>query len=184
MFGILFMTAYLAECNCAKDRFPMPVVRTCIFCGRTEGIEHALLFCQFASTVWRQVKEHFPFTLRRKNFSSNKQWLFDFLAHSNEIQATTLVVNFWHIWEARNESRNSDVKTNPSHTVGKILAYVGLIQQHLFKPAPAQRCVSTLAATSWIPPPPGIVFVNSDTTPFHNMGGTSAGVIDTSQTYL
>jgi hypothetical protein len=36
------------------------------------------------------------------------------------LQATTLVVGFWHIWEARNEARNSE-KPNPQD-MWKILA--------------------------------------------------------------
>jgi hypothetical protein len=150
---------------------------SCIFCGSTEGIEHVLIFCQFARIVWRQVKEHIPLTLKRKNFSSMKQWLLDFIGRSNDPQATTLVVTFWHIWEARNETRNSDVKPNPSRTVGKILAYVDLIQQHLFKPATSQRCVSTPVASLWTPPPPGMVLVMSDAATFQAAGGISAGVL-------
>jgi hypothetical protein len=73
--------------------------------------------------------------------------------------------------------RNSDVKPNPSRTVGKILAYVDLIQQHLFKPASSQRCVSTPAASSWTPPPPGTVLVTSDAATFRAAGGISAGVL-------
>jgi hypothetical protein len=99
-------------------RRQIPADGTCIFCSRQEGIEHTLLFCQFARVVWQEVKEHIPLHLERKNFSSPKLWLFDFLARSTGLQATTLAVVFWHIWEARNEARNSDVKQHPSRTQG------------------------------------------------------------------
>jgi hypothetical protein len=47
-----------------------------------------------------------------------------------------LTVTFWHIWEEhiweeRNEARNTEVKPNPNHTSLKILAYVDLIRHHL-----------------------------------------------------
>jgi hypothetical protein len=69
--------------------------------------------------------------LNQKELISNKQWLFDFLDRANDIQATTLEMSFWHIWEARNECRNSNARPNPNRTGNKIIAYVDLIKQHL-----------------------------------------------------
>jgi hypothetical protein len=63
----------------------------CIFCNRGEAIEHALLTCQF-------------FRLNRKHFCTHKQWLFDFLATADDLQASTSAVGFWYIWEARNKA--------------------------------------------------------------------------------
>jgi hypothetical protein len=111
----------------------VPETGPCIFCGRLEDIEHSLLFCQFAQFVWREVKQSVRIKLERKHFVSQRQWLFDFLARSDELQATTLAVGFWHIWEARNEARETGGKPNPSRTCAKILAYVDLIKSHLFK---------------------------------------------------
>jgi hypothetical protein len=84
-----------------------------IFCGRPESISHAMLLCQFARTVWREVKKFVSLKLNRKEFFSNKQWLFDSLSHSNDLPTTTLAVSFYFIWEACNEAQNSDVKANP-----------------------------------------------------------------------
>jgi hypothetical protein len=120
----------------------IPAVCDCIFCGRDESIEHSMLFCQFARVVWREIKQLFPRSLLRKDFTATKFWLFDFLARSNEQQATVLAVTFWHIWEARNEARNSKTKPNPSRTAGKIIAYVNLIQQQQVKQGLKQRRVS------------------------------------------
>jgi ribonuclease HI len=86
-------------------------------------------------------------------------------------------VVFWHIWEVRNEARNSDVKQHPSRTGGKSLAYVDLIKQHLYKNRPQPRCESIPSATIWSPPPLGTVLVNSDAAIFEAAGGMSAGVI-------
>jgi hypothetical protein len=62
--------------------------------------------------------------------------LFDLLSQSSDLQATVLTVTLWHIWkehiwEERNEARNTEVKPNPNHTSLKILAYVDLIRHHL-----------------------------------------------------
>jgi hypothetical protein len=105
----------------------VPDTGPCVFCNRTEGLDHALLTCQFARVVWRKVKQRVPLRLERKTFTTYRQWLFDFLDRFDELQATTLAVTLWHIWEARNEARNSNAKPNPIRTCGKILAYVDLI---------------------------------------------------------
>jgi hypothetical protein len=140
----------------------VPETGPCIFCGRLEGIEHSLLSCQFAQFVWREVKQSVRIKLERKHFISQRQWLFYFLARSDELQATTLAVGFWHIWEARNEARETGGKPNPSRTCAKILAYVDLIKSHLFKQNPATRCESVKQVPKWTPPPSGFVLVNSD----------------------
>jgi ribonuclease HI len=136
-----------------------------------------MLFCQFARTVWREVKRVVPLKLERKAFASNKNWLFDFLGRASDLQATTLTVGFWHIWEARNEARNSDVKPDPCRTGRKILAYIDLIKQNLFKPVSEHRCASNSAATTWTPPPPDTVLVSSDAAIFKEAGCRGAGVI-------
>jgi hypothetical protein len=43
----------------------------CVFYGRMESISHALLFCQFARSVWREVKMLIPFQLRRNDLIYN-----------------------------------------------------------------------------------------------------------------
>jgi hypothetical protein len=154
----------------------IPANGSCIFCGRSEDIAHAMLFCQFARSVWQEVKHIVPMKLDRKSFSSNKFWLFDFLARSSDLQAMTLTVGFWHIWEARNEARNSDVKPDPCRTGGKILAYVDLIKQNLFKTVSEHRCVS-ISATTWTPPPLGTVLVSSVAAIFQEAGCRGVGAI-------
>jgi hypothetical protein len=57
-----------------------------------------MLFYQFASAVWREVKQVVPLWLNRKIFFSNKQWLFDFLSCTNDLQATALALGFYLIW--------------------------------------------------------------------------------------
>jgi ribonuclease HI len=153
----------------------VPADGSCIFCGKEENIEHVLLFCQFARATWREIKQRVPMHLNRKNFATCKQWLFEFLGRASAIQATTLVVGFWHIWEARNESRNENVKPNPSRTGGKVLAYVDMIKTHLSKPASKQRCEP--GSDRWTPPPQGTVLVNSDAAISEATGCMGAGVV-------
>jgi hypothetical protein len=47
-------------------RRQIPADGTCVFCGRTKGIEHALLFYQFACEVCREIKQQVPRTMLLK----------------------------------------------------------------------------------------------------------------------
>jgi hypothetical protein len=115
-------------CRFAHDCLPsgtqflrrhIPADSDCIFCSREEGIEHSILFCQFAEVVWREIKQFILVKLLRKGFVSTERWLFDFLARLDDLQATTLAVTFWHIWEARNEVRKAGIKPSSHRTAGK-----------------------------------------------------------------
>uniref|UniRef100_A0A8R7UKC8 Reverse transcriptase zinc-binding domain-containing protein n=1 Tax=Triticum urartu TaxID=4572 RepID=A0A8R7UKC8_TRIUA len=91
----------------------VPTRTDCPFCGRTERVEHALLFCPHAHAVWDDIKGFFHIKLRRVSFSSPKQWLFDFLSGCSDQEATVLTVAIWHIWEAQNVARNESVAPQP-----------------------------------------------------------------------
>ena len=90
--------------------------------------------------------------LSKKSLSNMKQWVFDFVGRASPIQATSLAVTCWHIWEARNDARNGKGLLHPVHLAMKIRAYVENIVQHCFRPATAKRCESS---SGWIPPPLG-----------------------------
>jgi hypothetical protein len=92
-------------------------------------------------------------------FQSPKFWLFDYLARATELEATTLAVGCWHIWDARNDARNSQAKPHPKSTCVKILSYVDMILQHCVKTKPSTRRESKYHH-KWTPPPPGEVMVN------------------------
>jgi hypothetical protein len=111
--------------------------------------------------------------LDRKSFATCKQWLFDFIGCASDIQATALAVGFWYIWEARNESRNEDVKQTPCRTGGKVVGYVDLIRTRLFKPVSKQRCEPS--SDRWTPPPQGTVLVKSDALQGYRLYGIRCG---------
>jgi hypothetical protein len=92
-------------------------------------------------------------------FQSPKFWLFDYLARATELEATTLAVGCWHIWDARNDARNSQAKPHPKSTCVKILSYMDMILQHCVKTKPSTRRESKYHH-KWTPPPPGEVMVN------------------------
>ena len=83
----------------------IPTRTDCCFYGRSESVEHALLFCPHARAVWDMIRECFDIKLCRSSFASPKQWLFDFLSRCSDQEATILTVSVWHIWEARNAGR-------------------------------------------------------------------------------
>jgi hypothetical protein len=126
--------------------------------------------------VLREVKQCIHLKLDRKSLVTNRKWLFDFLSRASELETTNLAFRFWHIWEARNEARNSSKKPNPVRTCGKILAYVDLIKETLFKTSSTTRCES-ISPSHWTPPPPGVILVNSDTTVFEALGRIGAFII-------
>jgi hypothetical protein len=136
-----------------------------------------MLFRLFARVVYREIKQNVPLQLVRKNFSSRKQWLFEFLARLSELYGTTLPVGFWHIWEARNDKHNSNDKPNPDRTSCKAITYIDMIRDQLFKTYPKQRCDSNLASPKWIPPPSRSVLVTSDVAIFEVVGCMATGVV-------
>ena len=80
--------------------------------------------------------------LDKKSLSRMKQWVFDFLRRASPVQATTLAVTCWHIWEARNDTRNRKGHLPPVRLAAKIKGYVDNIVQFCYKPKVEKRCES------------------------------------------
>jgi hypothetical protein len=89
------------------------------------------LQCQFAMEVWRTVKQAFNIQLVRRDFMSTKHWLFEFLERATELEATVFAIGCWHIWDARNDTRNNHSTPDPKRTSARIVAYVHMVVQHL-----------------------------------------------------
>jgi hypothetical protein len=157
-------------------RRQVPANDACVFCGRDEDVVHAHLQCPFAYEVWRLVKETFSLHLSRHDAVSPKLWLFDFLSGASELEATTLAVGCWHIWEARNDARNNQVEPHPKKICMKITAYVDMIVQHCFKSNPSTRRESK-KPQKWSPPPPGVVMVNVDAALFAEQKSMAMGAV-------
>jgi hypothetical protein len=147
-------------CRFAHDYLPtgvqlirrhVPANDACVFCARDEDVEHAMLQCQFAKQVWRVVKETFSIQLARTEFTSPKYWLFDFLSRATELEATTLAVGCWHIWDERDDARNNQGSQDPKRTSAKIIAYIEMIVQHCYKTKPGTRR-ETSKLQKWSPP--------------------------------
>jgi hypothetical protein len=49
--------------------------------------------------------------------------LFEFLERSSDLQATTLAVTFWHLWDTRNKLREEGGSLHPSSVVVKVKSY-------------------------------------------------------------
>jgi ribonuclease HI len=154
----------------------VPASSACVFCGREESIEHAMLHCQFAQEVWRGVKSNYSIQLQRRDFISPKSWLFQFLNRATDLDATVLAVTCWFIWEARNNTRNDHPMPNPNQVSTKIVAYVEMIILHCFKAKPSIRRESKDLA-KWTPPPPGFMIVNVDAALFPDLNRMSMGAI-------
>jgi hypothetical protein len=107
---------------------------------------------------------------------SPKFWLFDYLSKATEMDATTLPVGCWHVWDARNDARNNNSELHPQNTSVKIIAYIQMIVQHCYKPKPGTRRESS-KAQKWTPPPPGEVLVNVDAALFPERRGMAMGAV-------
>jgi hypothetical protein len=103
-------------------RHNIPTHPACVFCGKEEDIEHALLQCPFAREVWRGVKTSFNIRLARRDFMSPKLWLFSFLSRATELEATVLAVGCWYIWDTRNDVRKNQQNPDPKQTSLTIIA--------------------------------------------------------------
>jgi hypothetical protein len=154
----------------------VPASPLCIHCSAEERVEHALLFCPFAREVWSVVKDIFSVELDRKRFISPKQWLFEFLERSSNLQATTLAVTFWHLWDTRNKLREEGGSLHPSSVVVKVKSYVDMIITHIYKQATNHRR-EPAPTTSWAPPPEGTLMINVDDALFSSSKYMGAGVV-------
>jgi hypothetical protein len=70
----------------------IPADDQCVFCGRSEHVEHLFLTCRFAQAVWDTVRMQIPLKFNRSSVGNMQQCLFDFLGKASPIQATTLAV--------------------------------------------------------------------------------------------
>ena len=128
-------------------------------------MEHLFLMCPYASAVWCSVKDGVHLTLAKKSLSSMKRWVFEFLGRSSPIQATTLAVTFWHIWEARNDTRNGKGHLAPVRLAAKIKGYVDNIVEVCYDRALHRRGEPEMRSR-WTPPPRDSVCVNVDAAVF------------------
>ena len=109
----------------------IPAPYACCFCGREETVEHALLMCQYASEVWRQVKKEYGIKRNLRSFNSIRQWFFEFLAEASDEVLRIFTITVWHIWEARNAVRNGESWVHPHCIVEKVEAFSYTCLNHL-----------------------------------------------------
>jgi hypothetical protein len=93
------------------------------------------------------------------------------------MEATIAFVSLWHIWDARNKTREEDIFLHPRVIAEKALAYVRMIDMHLYKLVYCQRRETTSSVPKWSPPPAGMVLVNFDAAVFNSSSSMGAGVV-------
>jgi hypothetical protein len=129
------MTVFPLKFNSVEDIFQHRLVA--FYCSRDETAPHALLYCQYATEVWSEIKTTYNIHLRRKFFTSSKTWLFEFLSRSSDKECTVLAVAIWHLWLARNGARNGEVMMHPHCVAERVKAYVEMIELYVFSPYPS-----------------------------------------------
>jgi ribonuclease HI len=155
----------------------IPADDQCVFCGQVERVEHLFLFCPLAREIWKEIKQHYPLQLRRKELVNAKQWVFDFLKRESKTNATVLAVVVWHIWNARNDLRNNSDQTRIAVVVSKILAYVQMILTHLVPPPAAPKVRGGAVPPRWSPPPEGFTCINVDAALFPQENRMGCGIV-------
>lgn len=88
-----------------------------------------------------------------------------------------LAVAIWHIWENRNNIRNGENMSHPSHVVGKIKAYVDFISLHSFGLTFSIRRENQKSMSKWSPSPAESVFINVDAAIFSHTERMGIGVV-------
>jgi hypothetical protein len=66
---------------------------------------------------------------------------------------------------------------HPRVIAKKALAYVRMIETHIYKPVSSQRCETTASILKWSPPPACMVLVNSDAAMFSSSRRMGIGVV-------
>lgn len=123
------------------------------------------------------MKKYHSISFYRKNFSNTRQWLLDWLTAARDKDAMILAVSIWHIWDTRNSVRNEANLPHPKHVAERIMAYIEMILQHLFKTKSSKRCESISLLPKWNPPPKNVVMVNGDAALFPESIRMGAGVV-------
>jgi hypothetical protein len=92
------------------------------------------------------------------------------------MEATTLAVGCWHVWDARNEARNNLTERQRQKTSSRITAYLHMILQNCFKSKPITWRESS-KPSKWTPPPQGEILVNFDAALFPDRRCMSVGAV-------
>lgn len=180
--GKMKITLWRAAHECLATGFQLrrrhiPSTDGCVFCNRDDTVEHVFLFCPFAAQIWEEIKGKCAVKLGRNGFSTMRQWIFDFLKRGSSHANTLLAVTFWHIWEARNNTKNNNGTVHPQRVVIKILSYVDMILKHNTKTVDGQRGENTQAIPRWQPPPAGVWMINSDAAIFSSSRTMGVGAL-------
>jgi ribonuclease HI len=88
-----------------------------------------------------------------------------------------LAVVIWHLWLARNGVKNGEAMRNPHSVAEQSIAYVEMIEMHLFKPDSSTRRETSNSVPRWSPPPEGTVYINVDAALFSTSRRMGIGVV-------
>jgi hypothetical protein len=118
--------------------------------------------------------------LCRRFFRTPRQWLFDILFRSTDIQATTITIIIRYIWEARNGARNDEGFLHPKRIVEKTRAYVDMVIEHCVNQPHVARCGLVTSPLRWTPPPADTVMIMVDVAIFATSRrmGIGAAILD------
>ena len=80
--------------------------------------------------IWKELKKDYGICL--ESFNHIRQWILEWIQNGKYFHSGIMVVAIWHACENRNLCRNGEALIHLVHVVGKIKAYVELINLHSF----------------------------------------------------
>ncbi|XP_026455498.1 uncharacterized protein LOC113356547 [Papaver somniferum] len=147
----------------------------CDICGHNEEtIEHIILECRHARTVWRGININIDAV--RASHNSVSEWVTSWFSHQNrnkeERWLYSLMIGAWIIWKDRCDIVFQGVSLNPCNTVHMMHYHLTL---HLQESHSA--VLSNVIASRWKPPLDNIFKYNIDGSFDHDTNQFGIGIV-------
>lgn len=75
----------------------IPANNSCCHCGRFESLEHTFIQCQYVTEIWKELQRRCGIRKLEEKVISPKNWLFDALALSMEMEATLIALTLAYL---------------------------------------------------------------------------------------
>lgn len=143
-----------------------------------ETVFHALVGCKSAAKIWKLI--HSEDDIRAAHSHDLLSLLHAVKKRRNKDDLELLVTIFWAKWNARNQLIFKGKREDPKILIAKAEAFIAVYSRVL---CPAEKCSKAeqrAPSQNWIPPPVGLVKVNTDAaiSSEKSMVGLGAVIID------
>lgn len=138
----------------------MATTNFCSMCGQPDSWRHSLLECNLAKPVWALERESIIELLSQIQEPSARAWLAAVVKGLTQEELTRVAVRLWAVWHAKRKAIHEQEFHNPLSTHCFRERFLSELQPLTSTPT------SSLSGTSrqprWIPPPAGLMKINTD----------------------